>query len=265
MDIIHVAEKVGSMEGTRFKTAQEWVTAVKAMSTKQGHRAGVCRKTNGGKRKTMRCWTVTSKRALFDPNDPKNKPFLCGFQAVVRKSGASKYADAPWTTDMKKSNFEHHALCCSKPVMSVREIIDDEAFCNACTNSVQAKALTKTLVGAGTDIAAHSVKLHNLYRAKNLKKDAGEATFEADWARLPTWGREFKRLNPGSTFALKQDAEGRFKYCFVAPKQAVDAAVSTGINFSGIDWSVQYLHTHAQMQLTHMHQCSQGAFQAPAI
>ena len=46
-------------------------------------------------------------------------------------------------------------------------------------------------------------------RACNIILNASTKYYEDDWCKMPEWGREFVKLNPGSHFDIEKDDQGR--------------------------------------------------------
>ena len=73
------------------------------------------------------------------------------------------------------------------------------------------------------------------YQVRKNHCDQTNETYEADWSKLPSWGKELVVLNPGSLFDLEQDSNGRFRRMCATVKAPCEIAKLAGINFSGVD------------------------------
>ena len=133
---------------------------------------------------------------------------LCQYKIIWRRRG--KGCVKKWYLD-EQSVLHHKDMCPSGPKISQRELLEDTNVRRFLHAAPEAKGNELSEFAArSVKSFCSSVSLRTAYRAKNRVLQQATAYYMDDWCKLAEWGRDFKKLNPGSCFILKKDSRNRY-------------------------------------------------------
>ena len=157
---------------------------------------------------------IQNKQKSLPPSD------VCPYVTVWRKRvrGEHKF----WELDQKLSVLTHMVHCGSGQHVTACELQNDVQWITSVNinKRVTGKALAQEAIGYKGRFAG-STKAWTARRAKNRIRNQSKMYYKDDWSKLKGWGRQFLRLNPGSTFELATDNEGRYVLCTRTGPQAL--------------------------------------------